>query len=465
MVRTFLPQTWRRGLSRAYIPLKNSSDASTADEEVGHPTNNPSRTTSATKFLRLPPARTLLVLLCLVTELLIGYAIGWWHGTTTYNPQSRMLDRELCRSDPEVQKQFRSDDYFFHAATSESHLPAVPPYNVISSSENTVLAELEAAQSPVTPLFIPFTRNHKMLEQTVLSYIAAGWPRSDIIVVENTGTMDANPKGLLTAKNPFYLDYSLLRKRYGVSILRTPTLLSFAQVQNFMISTAMSKGWAYYYWSHQDVAVMSNETAVPFKSFYENVVDSLAALKGTMGPEAGKDRWAGRFYAFDWLTLINVDALVNVGAWDTFIPYYSTDCDWYERARLAGFSVDDDTAGLIYDLNVHVDDPEERFFGEVGENERVNSTRFQELSKELEDIQARKLDPDFERNSWQTEMNGGKGEPWTYDPDGFQRAWWLMADAGRMIYRKKWNTKECSLRRDGKKLKDIWGPPPPPPSE
>jgi hypothetical protein len=31
-----------------------------------------------------------------------------------------------------------------------------------------------------------------MLQQTVLSYIAGGWPQGDSIIVDNSGTLDAN---------------------------------------------------------------------------------------------------------------------------------------------------------------------------------------------------------------------------------------------------------------------------------
>lgn len=37
-----------------------------------------------------------------------------------------------------------------------------------------------------TPLFIGFTRNWRILQQAVVSYIAAGWPPEDIFVVDNT---------------------------------------------------------------------------------------------------------------------------------------------------------------------------------------------------------------------------------------------------------------------------------------
>lgn len=49
---------------------------------------------------------------------------------------------------------------------------------------------------------------------------------TNITVVDNIGTMDANPKGMLSTANPFYLDVETLLSHYGVSVLQTPTLLT-----------------------------------------------------------------------------------------------------------------------------------------------------------------------------------------------------------------------------------------------
>ena len=73
----------------------------------------------------------------------------------------------------------------FHPAVASHNLPA------------------PVSERPRTPVFIAFTRNSAMLQQTLLSYIAAGWPREDIIVVDNSGTMDANPQSHLSPSNPF----------------------------------------------------------------------------------------------------------------------------------------------------------------------------------------------------------------------------------------------------------------------
>ncbi|KAK6330848.1 hypothetical protein TWF718_003048 [Orbilia javanica] len=347
--------------------------------------------------------------------------------------------------------QGQQDDYYFHPPIPMRDLtdPPLPPaYNIVPSTNSYQGLGNGKAPRIVTPLFIPFTRNHKMLEQTVLSYIAAGWPRSNIIVIDNTGTMDANPKGLLSPNNIFYLNYELLRNRYGVSILQTPTLLSFAQVQNFMISTVMSKGWKYYFWSHQDVVVASYEDRESFKGFYHGILESLSQLNNTMGPEAGENRWAVAFYAYDWLTLINVDTMVLIGAWDVFIPYYVSDCDWYERMHMSGLKHIDVDVGLVYDVSTNIDGIEKLLFGSKGGTDGLNSSRFQELIKAVETVGHLINQPDppghGDRGAWHNEVMGGWGEPWTYNPVGLSRAVDGMSNAGKIIFTAKWGLPDAN---------------------
>lgn len=70
----------------------------------------------------------------------------------------------------------------------------------------------------MAPLLIGFTRNWPLLLQCVSSYIAAGWPADEIFVVENTGTMDANERELLTLQNPFFLNRTQLGM-LGVNVI------------------------------------------------------------------------------------------------------------------------------------------------------------------------------------------------------------------------------------------------------
>ncbi|KAL7942516.1 hypothetical protein V8C42DRAFT_359961 [Trichoderma barbatum] len=321
---------------------------------------------------------------------------------------------------------------------------------------------------PKTPLFIPFTRNNAMMRQTVLGYIASGWPREDIIIVDNSGTADANNMKLLSASNPFYLDYDLFRYRYGVSILQTSVLLNFAQIQNFLMRVAMARHWPYYFWSHMDVGILSHEEETPYTSFYERV---LKVLEEAESSRISGKKWAAKFFNFDYLTLINVEAWRHIGQWDVFIPYYATDCDAYGRVKMLGYTIDGVHAGHIWDVADMVDSPETKFFpassqpgseknsdsaNHTSEDHAPNSERFQALRQELQKIQDEKVSNSKGRNTWQNMQKGGKGEPWTYDPAGFQVAWWEMAEDGRKLYKHKWGEGDCDIIGKGKTIDDMW---------
>ncbi|KAL6872913.1 hypothetical protein J3F83DRAFT_772178 [Trichoderma novae-zelandiae] len=318
---------------------------------------------------------------------------------------------------------------------------------------------------PRTPLFIPFTRNNAMMRQTVLGYIASGWPREDIIIVDNSGTADANNLKLLSQSNPFFLDYDLFRYRYGVSILQTSVLLNFAQIQNFLIRVAMARHWPYFFWSHMDVGILSHEEETPYVSFYERVLGILDEAESSR--MSGESKWAVKFFNFDYLTLVNVEAWRHIGQWDVFIPYYATDCDAYGRLKMMGYKIDGVNAGHIWDVANFVDNPEEKFFPPASpkkngdsanstDDNAPNSERFKALREELQKIQDAKMSDSKGRNTWQNMQKGGKGEPWTYDPAGFQVAWWEMAEDGRKLYKNKWGVGNCDLLAEKKTLDDMW---------
>jgi hypothetical protein len=339
--------------------------------------------------------------------------------------------------------------------------------------------------------------------------------------------MDANNKRTLTPTNPFFLDYDLFRRRYGVAILQTPTLLNFAQLQNFLLRTAVARDWPFYFWSHMDIAVLSAEDIQPYKSFYHRVLDVLDTTGldqySTTPPEPAisdeelnegydhesapkppdvltggfeqfmkalpkvpamklrkrwrkRRKWAIKFFDFDNLALVNVEAWRRIGPWDVFIPYYNTDCDAYARIILNGYRKDEVQAGYIFDIAGVLEDPEIRFFPADSEQDRVkwgvspdgpepvggelDSQRFQWLKSELQEMMDQKNSNEMGRNTWQGASTEGRPrklpEPWSYDPKAFQTAWWAMADYGRAMYIKKWGTLECDLPAANKTLKDSW---------
>lgn len=232
------------------------------------------------------------------------------------------------------------------SAKSPSDIPPIPPWNTPPYPHVNVS----------TPLFIGFTRNWRLLQQTVVSYLTAGWPPEDIYVIENTGTMHSNLKNRLTLQNPFYINHHRLTSILGINVIRTPTLFTFAQLQNFYTYTALEHGWEHYFWAHMDTIVVSDEEipveeGKPYKPLYSRAVE---ALEETLDPAWGP--LATRWFAYDRLALVRTQGFVDVGGWDTTIPFYMTDCDMHERLWMEGLRIEDAAAGKVWDVADTLDD-------------------------------------------------------------------------------------------------------------
>ncbi|KAI1340031.1 hypothetical protein F5Y15DRAFT_62182 [Xylariaceae sp. FL0016] len=344
-----------------------------------------------------------------------------------------------------------------------------------------------------TPLLIGFTRNWPLLLQCVSSYVAAGWPPSDIYVVENTGTFRANRQHDLSLQNPFFMNHTALHM-LGVNIITTPTLLTFAQLQNFFLYTSLQRNWPFFFWSHQDVLVFSDEDVKkkdrdhdwdhdPYATLYERAVGLLRYLQGGDMPP-----WATHFFAYDHLTLVNRDAHLDVGAWDTNIPYYASDCDMYLRLHWAGYWQPQSEAGLIFDVNTALDDIGALFrlpgshasfkgdpvFGPASgdrpqqeaelqreeemypwvEKEGETYTHLIEVAGRMQEVKT--AAQGVYRNTWQGRQTGGLGEPFHRDPEGFSLGLETIIDAGRRVFADKWGHRGCDLIDLGIEGKDAW---------
>jgi hypothetical protein len=304
------------------------------------------------------PNRRVLVYLAAVTLaglVVLGIAL----------PSSRVTLRELVVPKPKPtgppQPKYKPSpsyspppikDNFPLLATSTP--PPIPKWN---QPRENLHKDYELPTPP--PLFIGFTRTWPVLLQAVTSYITAGWPPSQIYVIENTGVQQANARGQLTLQNPFYLNHTVL-STLGVSVIQTPTLLNFAQMQNFFLSLTYAHDWPYFFWSHMDVLALSyedgHEHLTPrydqpgYKSLYELALTTLRDTRAAGG------KWAMRFFAYDHLTLVNPAAYEAVGGWDTLIPYYITDCDMHARLKMAGWAIEDARAGIITDIASALED-------------------------------------------------------------------------------------------------------------
>ena len=361
-------------------------------------------------------------------------------------------------------------------ANSSADLPPIPIWNTPPSPH----------VNESTPLFIGFTRNWGLLQQVVVSYITAGWPPEDIYVIENTGVMKSNRDGLLTLQNPFYLDYRRLTKVFGVNVIQTPTLLTFAQMQNFFTFTAVEHDWPHYFWAHMDTVAVSDEEwdGDPWKPLYVRAVD---ALRETLDPAWGT--LATRWFAYDTLALVRTQTFVDVGGWDTMIPFYLTDCDMHERLWMRKFRIENAAAGKIWDVARSMDNLEllyKRGGDSVSLGKREDaatlpssaaapnpsavaespakwsgiqrsSVMYHEVLRELDTMQLEKnAKGGGERNTWQARQAGGQGEPFYRDPEGFEESILSLMEWGRTTYRAKWGRGDCNLRDVGMVEEDAW---------
>ncbi|XXG93759.1 hypothetical protein Hte_000008 [Hypoxylon texense] len=237
-----------------------------------------------------------------------------------------------------------------------------------------------------------------------------------------------------------------------------------------------------------------------YRTIYENC---LYELNQTLGRE---ERWAFRWFQYDHLTLVNRAALEAVGGWDALIPYYGSDCDLNARLEMDGWTMRHRRVGIINDVSTVMEDllalyrdpsvtprfvdPNPIESAEAEEKEQAkeaqsDSTKeddqgdhknevaekrdeqakgrrelayFRELVRVADEMGAYKYrDENKNRNSWQNSQQGGVGEPYFYNGNGFNTAFWILAEAGREIFRQKWGHRDCDLVKEtALKLEDQW---------
>lgn len=372
--------------------------------------------------------------------------------------------------------------------------PPIPPWNV---PKTDLYKTYGLDYAP--PLFIGFTRTWPVLLQAVVSYITAGWPAESIYVVENTGVQRSNANGRLTLQNPFFLDYTVLSK-LGVKIIQTPVLMNFAQLQNFYLHLSHEREWPYYFWSHMDVLALSFEAGEDgvtpragedgYKTIYELCLAELGRVRKS------DERWADKFFAYDHLTLVNRAAYDDIGGWDTFIPYYMTDCDMHSRLMMSGYTQLDARAGIVTDVSAALDDllalyrvetieptftdpnpapprkdkakraelgaegavePREAKDGEAKTQPESTSLAYWHKLRHAADEMFVYKHGDRGRNTWQVGQHGGQGEPYYYAARGIAEGIDVMTEAGREVFRRKWGHQECDIITGaGLKLDDQW---------
>ncbi|KAK2744307.1 hypothetical protein FQN55_006821 [Onygenales sp. PD_40] len=373
------------------------------------------------------PSPTHFRLLSLAFVIIAAIGFLWFEGTRKHAGSS--LSRHGFRWSLDGSGSIKSSE----PEHGNVHHDPVPPSSLTPSSLTHM------------PLFIGFSHNWDLLRQAALSYIAAGWKSSEIYIVDNTGTMDSNELGLLSRSNPAYLDYKFLRS-IGVNILITPTLLTFAQLQNYYLSEAISRSWPHYFWSHQDVAVLPD---IPDESKNRTFIERIKECH-EQDPTT-EVIW----FAYDWLTYMNVEAMKRAGGWDVSIPFYKTDCDMYSRLLLHKGNIRSCPPARFFDLADSIKNPEVAFDNAIKSSRSDDKSKYHEVLAELERLAKEKGENKKGRNTWQYGHKGGKGEPFYTPAAASERYFWKMNDYGLEMYAAKWDDPDCGVDQR-KTLDDIW---------
>ena len=78
-----------------------------------------------------------------------------------------------------------------------------------------------------------------------------------------------------------------------------------------------------------DIVVQSaednNNDSRPFKSFYTRCIEELRArvmVDERLAKKEKRPEWALTYFNYDWVTLMNTRASVELGGWDPMIGYY-----------------------------------------------------------------------------------------------------------------------------------------------
>lgn len=173
---------------------------------------------------------------------------------------------------------------------------------------------------------------------------------------------------------------------------------------------------------------------------------------------------------------MNRDAVLEVGGWDAHIPFYATDCDMYVRLMWAGYWQGESEIGIILDVNTVLDDVgallripgiEARFAGDDSNNSIAEAGEFEfnmskgetwerlvEIGKRMEGVKY--SDGNTWRNTWQVRQQGGQGEPFYRDWEGFETGTKMMIDLGRNVFAEKWGHRGCDIAKVGIKAEDAW---------
>lgn len=132
---------------------------------------------------------------------------------------------------------------------------------------------------------------------------------SDVFIIDTSGKV--NNEEL----NQYDFSGATILKDFGYSI-------PFNMVQNMARAMAISDGYDYYIFMHNDAELSDIRGINDFCDFIETL---------------DFEKWGTVFTNYDTLAAYNTKVMEKVGEWDMFLQQYYADNDMYRRIRLAGY--------------------------------------------------------------------------------------------------------------------------------
>jgi len=156
-------------------------------------------------------------------------------------------------------------------------------------------------------LGIPYVNRPDLLRRA-LNGVQAMWPRT--IIIDNS---DAG-------------ELSNLQGSWPVPIFRVSGLpLTLSQTMNLLQAKAVEQKCDVWFFLHSD--------AEPAARTADNLLN-----KARQTFQEDK-RWGAIFTRYDTFCCFSVSAMAVVGKWDTNLPQYFADNDYYRRVKLAGYQI------------------------------------------------------------------------------------------------------------------------------
>lgn len=200
--------------------------------------------------------------------------------------------------------------------------------------------------------FVPHVYNEDLLECALDSIASYG---------ENRFIIDNSPRCSSLGYHCEHLhlseivtDPKYLGRWNGVKVIQPTVPLSCSQTFNLIMRLTLEQGKKFCVWMHSDAHAP------------DGTADAL--LEFMRKTEQDHPKWGVIFTHYDVLSVLNAELLYEVGLWDTILPQYFCDNDYYRRLKLAGYEA--------IESRLHVDHVGSQTINSNAERKFLNSVTF-----------------------------------------------------------------------------------------